>query len=227
MNIQDIHDFIKNSEPYAWWATVLAEIGVMIAILLEVRNSRRTSFLGAVFGSDNAFYKARGDLYQRFIEKRENWNEKPGREKLWRRSLAFSHQAFDDPKLRAECDTQITHLNQTARLCGRSLIFRRRDPALLSWFPHTAVLCWIMLAPYILKRRDLVGSYWAAPLNSYALEAVRFILRDKEAQLVLWADTPKNAIVIQRQVLESVRSELQAAVKMPSRVWRPGVSRGR
>ncbi|SRR6266568_2945653 len=201
-------------------ATLLAAIGeffIFWAIISEVRGSRETSFLHTVV--DKPFYDDRANLYSHFLTSQPTLVSNPDRRALWQKSDAFSAHICtkDGSEVRKIVDSQLVHLNQIALLYGKHGMFSR-DKELIEWFPHTVALCWIMLGPYIFRRKELTGHFWAKALVSYALACIEFVLKDPDAALIIFPDTPGiRQVQIDRQVLLAVRHELKDVDKASSR----------
>jgi len=206
---------------FAEWLTAIGELGIVLAILHEIKKSRETSFLER--SSNQQYYRQRKELYEAFLA--------PGKLKapatraaLWRNAHELAQKAWsgrlDGTTTHSTadiCDEQTAHLSQIAFLHGNPK-FRTRwlrahgnflglgANRLIEWFPHSVVMFWIMMGPYILDRQSKMGRFWARELETYALACAEFILKDKSAQLSLY-DKDKT-IIIERSVIEQIRDEL-------------------
>jgi hypothetical protein len=184
---------------YAEWATVFAELLIAAAILYELEENRRNNFFTEA--ADRKNYQARGKVYSAFFETEGNCVEDKSRK--------FCEQVWKDVKLKRQCERHILLFGRLEQIRRHALV-RRSEYVRL--FPHTVVLFWIMLQPYIEERRALTGEWWATDFIDLTERCLSYLLEKPDRKLWLYDSdrTRKKDLEISTDNLRRVQDSLRA-----------------
>ena len=145
--------------------TVLAELLVAWVIYVEVEHGRRLAFLEKA-----TRFEANEDR-QKIYEAYLGLSAGPS---VSARADSFRQLMATDPELKRVCDRQLALFNELGLTCRRSLF---RENPLVSLLPHASIYLWVILRPYILKRRRDAGEWFAKPYLAFTLRCVEYTLK--------------------------------------------------
>ncbi|MGB8367886.1 MAG: hypothetical protein ACLPYZ_00730 [Limisphaerales bacterium] len=236
LKLTELYDSMKAGAWATWWAffAVVAELVVALVIYRELKRNREDTFLEEAFG--DKLNEGRREIYGAYLGEGFKGSGPQSRKYLWHHSQEFAEKIFGaavekkDTKFLDLCFSQITHFNKLAFLYERHTTFNR-----YSWFrwvknkffhrrlaewPHvdTAVICWIIFGPVILKRASSSELFRLASFTGFTLACLDFINRDKESKLLIFHNDPKVNITIENKVLSKIRGELKKVIKARSRL---------
>lgn len=179
------------------WIGAGAELLVAFVILWELEEHRRSSFHDEA--ADSESYEARGEVYEEFFQTKAN--------SIAEKSEAFCAQLWKEKWLKRRCEEHIVPFSRLGQIRRYSLFFKTDY---LELFPHTVVLFWIMLEPYITVRRRLTGKWWATDFMKLTFDCLGFLLKDPDATLSFYDSdrTKANDIVITRTELVRLKEGL-------------------
>jgi hypothetical protein len=175
--------------------TVVAELVVAAVIYFELKQNRRQSFLEKV-GQELA-NEDRRVIYEEYLTLGNSFAS------LQERSDAFMTRMEEYSRIKERCDRQITLFNDVGITVGGWSLFR--EP-LVDIFPHASIYVWIILRPYILKRRLDAGRWFARPQLLFTLRCVNFVLRQGHGLSLRGMDAPLEISVAH---LQQIREELE------------------
>jgi hypothetical protein len=112
---------------------------------------------------------------------------------------------YRDPNLKRACDNQVGLFNELGFTIGR-LFSRKRK--MVELFTHAAINMWVILSPYILRRREDTGPWFAKNLLLFTLRCVRFVQKSGRP-LYIRNTSGARAVEIGVQDLENIHGELK------------------
>src|SRR5579872_2569405 len=173
--ITAIWEFIKaiiSGSPFREWCVFVAEILVALVIYLELSHTRSSSFLEKA--TNEEANHDRSEIYSKFLEL-------PGSRQT--KSEAFCEMILktENATLKRKCERQIALFSELGFSTRKPLwSWRGRwENRLVSLLPHPTVYMWVILRPYILKRRADTGPWYAGPFLSFSLRSVDFVRKYK------------------------------------------------
>jgi hypothetical protein len=119
------------------------------------------------------------------------------------KSINFCAQVWKDSKLKRKCELHILMFSRLGQIRRYALI---RRGVYVRMFPHTVVLFWIMLKPYIEERRKLTGEWWGEDFMDLTAKCLKYLLKKRGRSLWLF-DTDR----IRKRELEITTSDLRLA----------------
>jgi hypothetical protein len=165
----------------AEWASAIGEFVIAFVIFLELEVGRRDGFLKEAAQMKN--YEDRGKLYTAFYNTDgESTEDKSKRfcDRIWKRE-------GEDVSLKASCERQIVLFNRLGQIHRHAFLYRGDYTKL---FPHAVVLFWIMVEPYIEKRRIMTGEWWARDFEQLTNNCLSFLLKNLKRGLTLYDGDP-------------------------------------
>jgi hypothetical protein len=168
-----IHSVVLFSSNLAEWATAAMECLIAAVIYWELEENRRSNFQMEAANEIN--YRSRNDIYSDFFgTEGSSFREK---------SEKFCQRVWENKDLKSRCEQHILLFNRLGQI-RRYALFHRRDYIRL--FPHTVVLFWMMLQPYIEERRSLSGEWWGNDFRDLTEACLRYLLRNPDRKLCLY-----------------------------------------
>jgi hypothetical protein len=159
------------------WVSAAMELAVAVVILYEVEQHRRAGFLEEA--SREEHLKEKRDIYSLFLETAGTTADE--------KSEAFCRSLWERPDLRSKCDTQLVLFNKLGYLLTpRPISWVVSNESVLQWHPQSVVLLWLILAPYIQKRREKLGKWWAGRFENYTEASVKFLLSESVEHLEMY-----------------------------------------
>jgi hypothetical protein len=196
-----------SSQTVIGWFGGLAELFVGIVIYLELEQHRRMTFLEKATEEDAD--QDRREIYKAFLEI-------AGCSTLEQRSEEFVRLMLNAPEklsLKNRCDRQIALFNDLGITVGE---WYSRSRPLVEIFPHAAIYIWIILHPYIIRRREDTGKWLAMPLLKFTLKCVTFVLdQNGDRGLHLRYGDGRAGVQISREHLLKIEKQLSAIVGEP------------
>jgi len=185
---------------FAEYATAAMEFLIAFVIWWELEENRRNTFLSEASGKE--VYEGRGRVYSAFFNIEGSSIEEKG-ERL-------SQRIWKEEAFKSDCERQIVFFNRLGQI-RRYALFHKRDYVKL--FPHTVVLFWIMLEPYIESRRALTGEWWASDFMELTGECLRFVLEGADPKLYVYDSDRdrKKDLVVSASDLRRVQERIAAA----------------
>jgi len=116
----------------------IMELLVAFVIFFEVEESRKNNFLGEA--TERTLFEARAQIYEAYAAL-----QAPSLEE---RSKLFCDQLSSNTELRRVCDQQLVMFSRLGVML-ESWLSRLGQKSLLEWFPHSAIILWIILEPYV------------------------------------------------------------------------------
>lgn len=149
------------------WIGAAMEGVVAFVILYEVEQHRRSAFLEQATGEE--MFKQRRDIYGEFLALNST--------SLEERSEAFRKLLWVKPDLRDKCDRQIVLFSKLGELLTpKPISWVISNKSVLQWFPHSVVILWVILNPYIQERRKNLGEWWAKSFSDFTGACVQSLL---------------------------------------------------
>lgn len=184
---------------WAEWATAFGEAAIAYVILREMEDNRRDRFLAEAAKIQN--YRNRGKLYSAFYNTGGQSTEEKARrfcDDIWK----------NDGALRRSCEQQIVLLNRLGQIRRHASLFKEDYVTL---FPHAVVICWVVLEPYIAKRRKMTGDWWAMDFERLAGLCLDFVLDNCPAATLRLSDPKheKDDFVIRTDELRQLEQRLK------------------
>src|SRR5579859_6865921 len=124
------------SSNLAEWTTAGMEFLIGAVIYWELEENRRNTFQSEAANEMN--YRARSKIYSEFFDTEGA--------SIREKSHKFCQRIWEEKSLKRRCQRHILLFNRLGQI-RRYALFHRRDYIRL--FPHTVVLFWMMLQPYI------------------------------------------------------------------------------
>src|SRR5207302_4835519 len=112
-------------------------------------------------------------------------------------------------EIRVARDKAIALFNELGLVYRKQFwIFRDR---LVTVLPHAAIYTWIFCRPYILRRRQDAGRWFAQPLLEFTLESVKYVLKFKrDLHLRSEDNSNKRELLVSVNDLKNIRAELKS-----------------
>lgn len=193
-----------SSQAFREWCLFGAEILVAWVIYLEVRHGRNVDFLEKATNYDAN--ENRRVMYNEFEKLAGTLDE---------RANAFCKMILEPDKegLRKACERQIALFNDLGFSCRKPFwsIFGRFENPLVFLLPHATISVWVVLKPYIVKRRQVTGPWYATPLLKFTVRSVDFVLRHKRGLSV--SNDQGKGVDIKPDELKLIRVELCRLLK--------------
>lgn len=185
----------------AAWATAAMELLIAVVIGWELEETRRNNFLTEA--SDSKNYESRGAIYSAFYKTEGDTVEEKSRE--------FCKLIWEDADLKSKCERHIVLFGRLQQI-RRYALTRRGE--YIKVFPHTVVLFWIMLQPFIVERRALTGEWWASDFMKLAEKCLSYLLKKPDRKLWLYDSDRKRKkdLEISTSDLRRVQASLRAMV---------------
>ncbi len=161
----------------AEWASATGEFVIAFVIFLELEVGRRDGFLKEAAQMEN--YEDRGKIYAAFYNTDGGSTEDKSKrfcERFWKRES-------EDVNLKESCERQIVLFNRLGQIRRHAFLYRSDY---IKLFPHAVVLFWIMVEPYIEKRRTMTGEWWARDFEELTKNCLSFLLRNLKGGLTLY-----------------------------------------
>lgn len=162
--------------------TAAFEFLIAAVIFWEMEENRRDRFQSEA--ADIKLYESRRKVYDAFYGTEG--------EDIRSRSETFCNRiwkvrADEDAELRRGSEQQIVLFNRLGQILRRASIYRTDYIRL---FPHAVILFWVILEPYIQKRRTMTGEWWACDFEQLTKECLLFVLEKPDAKIGLYDKDP-------------------------------------
>lgn len=176
----------------------------MVAIYLEVRQSRQARFFEAVTAA--GANKDRGEIYEEYVRLTGEFPD------LKTRTLAFLKVIHAKPAIRDACDSQVRLLNDMGFTATRGLGRRH----FIELFPHGPIFLWLIAGPYVEERREDTGPWYARHMLVFAERSVKYVkgyMEKSGKPLVLRSKDSTIWIEIKLADLKQMHTELKALIE--------------
>jgi hypothetical protein len=186
--------FLRNTVVIGW-ATIGAEVLVAWVIYLELEHGRQSNFYSRTTHDKSA--PERASIYRGYMSLEIA--------DLDLRSEEFKKLILGDGKMRKICDDQIVSLNELGFIAMRRFALKR---SFITLFPHMPIFIWIILRPYILRRREDRGGFFAQHMLRYTESCLKFVIK-RNRPLILRSYEPDREDVISVDYMKKLRKELK------------------
>jgi hypothetical protein len=184
--------------------TVFAELLVAWVIYIEVEHSRRLAFLEKATRFEAN--EDRQKIYEAYLGLSADLS-------VSTRADAFRQLLTTDGELKRTCDRQLALFNELGLTCRRSLF---RENPLVSLLPHASIYLWVILHPYILKRRRDAGEWFAKPYLAFTLRCVEYTIKQGHGLHLAHANGDEG-LRIHLSDVKDVKVELRKELKVKFR----------
>jgi hypothetical protein len=202
-SLQTVYEWIA-SAAFREWCLFGAELLVALVIYLELSHSRSSNFLEKA--TEEEANQDRRDIYNQFLALQGD---------LQAMSKVFSDmiQTPEKSKLKHQCERQIALFSDLG-FSSRKPMWSwhgRREDTLVSVLPHANIYIWVILKPYILKRRADTGPWHSAMFLRFTLRSVDFVLSYKRG-LRFRMEDGEGGIEITVEELKAIRVDLKRLI---------------
>jgi hypothetical protein len=184
--------------------TVLAELLVAWVIYIEVDHSRRLAFLEKATRFEANEDRQR--IYEAYLGLSADLS-------VTARADAFKQLMATDQDLKHACDRQLALFNELGLTCRRKLF---RENPLVSLLTHASIYLWVILHPYIRKRRRDAGEWFAKPYLAFTLRCVEYTIKHGHG-LHLGHANGDEGLRIHLNDVKSIKAELRKELKVKFR----------
>ena len=180
--------------------TFAAEVAVAAAIFIESETSRRFHFVERITRDRRNI--DRSEIYSEFLAIEGSDRHV--------RSQAFLREMRGYAKLKRQCDSQIEMFNDLGLIIGTPLSWRKDFYVRI--FPHAAIYVWVILRPYIIRRREDAGPLFAEPMLLFMEECAELLSRNSHS-LNLRNRSGEIRMTITAKDLREIRAEIDLALQ--------------